>query len=87
MTILVDLNTGSDLARILIRMKEVVGEEIDSLEDIFNPKYFSKLVECFLADFGYDHKTGKVEKCLLANHLRSYIKGAAETVKRSSSEV
>lgn len=76
----------TDLTRILLRMKELVGEEIKGLVDVFNPVHFSKLVDCILSEGNYNIETGTVETCGLANRLRSHIKGAAETAKRLASE-
>lgn len=74
----------TDLARVLMRMREIHGETITCLEDVFSPAFFNDLVSCILQEGGYDMESGNVETCGLGNRLRSHIKGAAETAKKDA---
>lgn len=70
----------TDLSRLLLWMRELVPN-IKGLSDMFNPAYFSTLVNCVLEQGEYNEVKVSVAVCALNNRPRSHIKGAARTAK------
>lgn len=73
-----------DLARVVKRTQESLGDKIKGLVDVFSPICFSNLVECVLMEGGYDPESGTVSKCGLNNRLRSHLRAAAETAEKDA---